>query len=339
MWTKRAFRTDRLPHILGCDLARAPYVRGVENRLRKNDLNKSRAKKRFYLLRNLLWIEVNGRTFKLYGSSPKPREKNYAYYITHAKPDGKKVHVPCATVDDQIPEWLSGITVQDSLLPTIREIYRGEVKNVVGRNKEEKTAEIKKRLRQLLDEEARLGRLFITEKISEKTYDRLRTEWREKTGIAELNLAEIQRETSIHLDDLDLALVLMSRISELYERLEEEHRAALLRILAKRIIIDTQGKIVDYELNSPFSYLDRIVANLRSISVCRSSEQVALGVPLVHWITRRQVFMSPGAFLRKHLPSGAAELGRLPQSMHREVHNNDRDIRHSQSGDGYRSAP
>jgi hypothetical protein len=51
-----------------------------------------------------------------------------------------------------------------------------------------------------------------------------------------------------------------------------------LRILAKRIIIDTQGKIVDYELNSPFSYLDRIVANLRSISVCRSSEQVALGV-------------------------------------------------------------
>jgi hypothetical protein len=39
------------------------------------------------------------------------------------------------------------------------------------------------------------------------------------------------------------------------QRLDEKQRAALLRIVAKRDIVRANGGIVDYELHSPFAYL------------------------------------------------------------------------------------
>ena len=36
----------------------------------------------------------------------------------------------------------------------------------------------------------------------------------------------------------------------------------LLQILAKRIIVDADGEIIDYELNSPFVYLRSLVQGL-----------------------------------------------------------------------------
>ena len=64
---------------------------------------------------------------------------------------------------------------------------------------------------------------------------------------------------TFHLDDLDAALALMAIMAELYPRLEEKQQGTLLQILAKQIIVDTQGKIVGHELNSPFVYLGSLV--------------------------------------------------------------------------------
>lgn len=65
----------------------------------------------------------------------------------------------------------------------------------------------------------------------------------------------MERESKIYLDELDLALVLLPKISVLYPRLSLKDKATLLQIITKRIIVDTQGKIIDHELNSPFVYL------------------------------------------------------------------------------------
>jgi len=140
-----------------------------------------------------------------------------------------------------------------------------------------------------------LGRLVITEKITEGTYDQLRKEWKEKQRNIEANIADLERETTIHLDDLDVALILMTKLSFLYPRLTEKDRAILLQVLVKRIIVDPQGKIINHELNSPFAYLRDIVNEFQLLdSEARSSEYNRLGAHT----RNRPVRFGRGCYLR-----------------------------------------
>ena len=74
--------------------------------------------------------------------------------------------------------------------------------------------------------------------MSKETYNQLRREWQEKLRHLELTLAELEREVSFHLDDLDAALALKAKVADLYPRLEKKQRGILLQILAKQIIVD-----------------------------------------------------------------------------------------------------
>jgi hypothetical protein len=51
----------------------------------------------------------------------------------------------------------------------------------------------------------------------------------------------------------------MSHLSKIYPRLGDNEKTTLLRILAKRIIVNPEGKIIAQELNSPFMYLKSIM--------------------------------------------------------------------------------
>src|SRR6266508_6506782 len=53
-------------------------------------------------------------------------------------------------------------------------------------------------------------------------------------------------------------------MADLYPRLERKQRGVLLQILAKRIIVNSQGEIIEHELNSPFVYLSSLLQNLSS---------------------------------------------------------------------------
>lgn len=68
----------------------------------------------------------------------------------------------------------------------------------------------------------------------------------------ELTLAELEREVSFHLDDLNAALALMAKVADLYPRLDRKQQGILLQILTKQIIVDTKGRIIEHELSSPF---------------------------------------------------------------------------------------
>jgi len=75
--------------------------------------------------------------------------------------------------------------------------------------------------------------------------------------------------------------VLIARLSWLYERLGEKERSTLLQIIVKQFIVDLQGKIIDCELNSPFTFLQNLVKELSTLeSESRSSTQIFVGVPL-----------------------------------------------------------
>jgi hypothetical protein len=92
---------------------------------------------------------------------------------------------------------------------------------------------------------------------------------------------ELEHEKHIQIDDLDAALHLMTRFRMLYERLVGKERTKLLLILVNQIIVDTQGKIIDIEFNSPFAYLGNLVEDLSTFNiVSRCSSQVSLGAPI-----------------------------------------------------------
>ncbi len=223
--------------------------------LSKHGFEKSYERKHFYLLRGLLWVDVDGQRYKLHGSTPTGRSLSYSYYNTHAKPGGNGVYLPTKVVDDQMVDLLQGIEVKADLIPEIRKIYVQEVQQFTNQDRDKQVAELRHRLAQLKEEEARLGRLLITGKITEDAYDKLRLEWQEKLRHAELNLAELERDAKVHLDDLDLAIGLLNELVDYYFWLEEKQKSTLLQILFKKIVVSNHGQVIDYELNSPFVYL------------------------------------------------------------------------------------
>lgn len=263
-------------------ITHAEFQRGIDI-LKKHDLDKSRDRRHFYLLKGLLWMRINGKAYKMAGSSPKTRLRMYAYYTTQSKPGGKDIHVQCADVDQQIPGWLAGIGVSQNRLPAIREEYRMQITKFKDKDLEFQTKKIQVQLSELRKEEARLGRLFITGKISEEAYNQLRVEWQDNIRNTEARLNEAERNVSAIMVDLDMALVLLAKVNILYERLDNKNKARLLKILAKRIIIDPDGQIIDYELNSPFTYLRYLDEGLNALQSypVRDSEQVRLGAQVI----------------------------------------------------------
>ena len=204
------------------------FQQGIEI-LSKHGAQKSRPKRQNYLLRSLLSAKINGNIYRMFGSTPSGRSRSYSYYITHAKPQGSKIHIPCEVVDTQIPDWLLGITVNSQLVPKIREIYIKQLDLVTHEDKESKSVELKNNLRRLREEEAHLGRLLITGKMGEESYDQLRSEWLEKIQHAQASLDAVERDNTYHLNDLELALALLEKLSHLYQRLEFSDKADKLR--------------------------------------------------------------------------------------------------------------
>ena len=190
--------------------------------LLKYGSNKRNFQKQIYLLRNLLWVSMEGKEYKMFGSTPSGKSKSYSYCLTHSKVEGRKFWIQARLVDTHIPDWLSGITIDSEIVPEIRKIYQNEIRKVTSENKEETIDQLKRKLLLLKEEESNLGRLLITGKISEEAYDKLRAEWQEKTLNLRMKIEEMEFDASKYLGDLDIALALLANASTLYERLDEK---------------------------------------------------------------------------------------------------------------------
>lgn len=240
------------------------YERGLEI-LRWHDHKKLRHKRHPYLLRNILMVRIGDRLHQLYGSTTvKNNSRGYPYYLTRGKPNGTQIVIPCQVVDGQIPLWLHNISIPGDLVPAVHQVYREQISTVRREDQLTKVEKLRQRLNQLKDEELKLGRLLIMGKITQDSFDQLRGEWTTKVRQAQSDLEVLERDTARYLDDLDIALLLLTKMSALFSRLGEKQRTSLLQILAKRIIVSPDGEIIDYELHSPFIYLNRIADNLRT---------------------------------------------------------------------------
>ncbi len=99
--------------------------------------------------------------------------------------------------------------------------------------------------------------MLITDKIIEETYEQLQAEWKDKLRSAENKLAKIERDVSRYFDDSDMPLIVTAQMSKLIDILDNKAQHKLLQILINRIKVDRDGRIIDYELNRPFGYLNK----------------------------------------------------------------------------------
>jgi len=71
----------------------------------------------------------------------------------------------------------------------------------------------------------------------------------------------------------------MNQMSTLFDRLDDKAKHNLLRILINRIIVDPDGRMVDYELNRPFGYLEKLASDPNiTLNGKSGSKQVPFGV-------------------------------------------------------------
>ena len=79
----------------------------------------------------------------------------------------------------------------------------------------------------------------------------------------------------------EATLMLMASISLLYERLEDQERARLLQVLARRFIVYAGSEIADFDLKSPFTVLHKISESVDSpIYWSTSSKWIQLGASI-----------------------------------------------------------
>jgi len=239
------------------------FERGKEI-LAKHGNNKTKPQKNHYLLRNLLWVDTGKKKLKMYGSTPSGSHSSFSYYRTHTSINGKRLRLSTHLIDHQVSEFINNIAIDPERISEIRNIYEADVKTKTQEDKTKNLDSLKKRLVSLEKEEARLARLFMAEKINEETYDQLRCEWREKTQSIQSMVKELEFDARQHLDNLEVGIMLLANVSNLFRRLKEKERTLLLQVLIKQIIIDCEGEIISFELHSPFTYLTTLAARLKS---------------------------------------------------------------------------
>jgi len=198
----------------------------------------------------------------MYGSTPTGNTQSYSYYITHSNVEGRKLRIPTNVIHSQMPELLESISIDSDLVPKIREVYQAKVQKMSKGDKADLLEQLKRKQATLKEEEARLGRLVISGKITEDTYDQLRSEWQEKMLSLHLKIEEMEVDVSQYVDNLEIALTLMANISELFKRLEDKQKTLVLQIIIKRLVIDPEGNIIFLKLHSPFTYLSALAAAL-----------------------------------------------------------------------------
>jgi DNA invertase Pin-like site-specific DNA recombinase len=224
--------------------------------LRRHDMRKIRNQRYIYLLRDLLLLEHEHQLHLMYGSTPSGRSHPYPYYLTHIQINGKRAHLPCSTIDHQIPGCLEKIMIPERVIAKIQTEYEKQVNQVLSKLNQQQQGQAKLQKSEIQSEEEKLVRLYMSGQITDETYRRLRSELTKQLSAAERSIQDAKRNVSSILGDLKVALEILPHLSELYECLKEKRQQrSFLRVFMSQIIINMDGAIIKYELKAPFQYL------------------------------------------------------------------------------------
>jgi hypothetical protein len=160
-------------------------------------------------------------------------------------------------------------------VPALRKLYQALLTVLRGPSVKEQLEELHQRKKRVEEEEAALARLYARKQLTDGAYACLYREWQDKVAIIAQEIASLEHGTDDIVDDLDLALVLLTCLPRLYHRLDTGDRRRLLHILFKRIIIDTQGQLVEVQLHPPFTYLTQLTRRCEQVTTENGLNQVS----------------------------------------------------------------
>lgn len=210
-----------------------------------------------YFLRGLVYVRLDsGRLVRLTSSTSnasRPGGGTSYYCITSSD-----INIQCHIVDDQVGPELMKVQVEPELVPKMREAFTEELEHTLDRMAPSKQANLERKLKEIDDEEARALRLYTTGKISEKIWDNMWIEWQNRRRSLRHALDSIETQNQIHIANLDSALTIIAKIGILYSKLQRDSQKKLLREMVKRVVVNSDGKILWLELHPPFSYLDEL---------------------------------------------------------------------------------
>jgi hypothetical protein len=223
--------------------------------LDNRNTNRDPQHKHFYLLTGRLYVQRTGESklTRLTGSTPNSRRKSGGtpYYCVRST----DINLPCQSIDEQVANAIMHIQVDPDLIPAIRQHYTDEIEQLVGTLKPDERQQVEAALRAVDEEEARTARLFAAGKITEAIWDGLWREWQDRRQRLRDNLEVLERQSEYHIDNLDAALHIISRIGVLYQQLDRKSQKKLLREMIERIVVDVEGTIIRIDLLPPFAYL------------------------------------------------------------------------------------
>ena len=212
-------------------------------------------RKHVYLLTGLLYLERPGESglTRLTGSTPNAQRKSGGtpYYCIKSS----NINLQCQSIDERVAETIMRIQVDPDFLPSIRQHYTSEIAQQLGTVKPDEHQQVEAALRAVDEEEARTARLYAAGKITETVWDGLWREWQDRRQTLRYNLEALERQHEYHIDNLDAALTIISRIGVLYHQLDHKSQKRLLREMIERIIVDVEGAIIRIDLLPPFAYL------------------------------------------------------------------------------------
>ncbi len=214
--------------------------------------------KHVYLLTGMLYLQPPGesRLIRLTGSTPNSGRKNggTSYYCVKSS----DINLLCQPIDACVATAIQVIQVHPDLIPAIRKYYTEEIAGQLGQAAPAHRQGLEAALKAIDEEEARALRLFVAGKITESVWDGLWREWQDRRRTLRENLEAAERDRDYHIDNLDAALHIISRIGVLYHQLERPQQKKLLREMIDRIVVDAEGTILRIDLLPPFAYLHNL---------------------------------------------------------------------------------
>ena len=179
--------------------------------------------------------------------------------------DGSNIRFLCKDIDDQIPILLKGIQVDPEQIPTIRSVYTHDVAMKMGHLRPDEKTQVELALKAVDDEESRSLRLYAAGKITEAIWDSLWREWQDRRNQLRRSLNALQERQQTHIENLDMALQVISNVGIVYNELSRDDKRELLRQMIERVIVDSSGN-AKLKLRTPFTYLYDISDQIRSIN-------------------------------------------------------------------------
>jgi len=248
------------------------FERGLEI-LAYRDRHRSAKRRHTYLLKGLVYIEDEntGKLVKLTGSTSNANRKGggTAYYCVWSS----DINIRCEIVDRHVAEMMREIQVDPEWMPVIREAYTQEIAEKLGHLRPSEQQELEAALKAVVEEEARVARLYAAGKITDDVWDALWAEWLDKRRTIQSSLASLNRQHEAHISDLDAALTIIAKVGILYNNLEPCSQRDVLRDMVDKIVVDRAGNIVRMDLLSPFAYLKRLTDRVRREASSEGTER------------------------------------------------------------------